>query len=169
MASMNHELPRSVRRVQQALAAAGVEAQVVELPESTRTAVDAAAAIGCRVEQIAKSLIFRCTGSGLPVLVIASGTNRVDERLVAAHLGEPIAKADADFVRGATGFAIGGIPPLGHAAPLRTLIDADLLKLDTIWAAAGTPNAVFSLDAGQLTRATGGEVVPVCRPQARPT
>ena len=163
---MNEELPRSVRRVQRALAAAGVAAPVVDLPESTRTAVDAAAAIGCRVEQIAKSLIFRCTSSGLPVLVIASGTNRVDERLVAAHLGEPIAKADADFVRAATGFAIGGIPPLGHVAPLRTLIDEDLLKLDTIWAAAGTPNAVFSLDPRQLAQATGGDVVPVSRPRA---
>ena len=166
---MSEALPKSVRRVQQALAAAGITTQVVELPQSTRTATDAAAAIGCRVEQIAKSLIFRCTGSDLPVLVIASGINRVDERLVSSHLNADIAKADADFVRTATGFAIGGVPPLGHISPLRTLIDEDLLKLDTIWTAAGTPHAVFPLDPQQLIRTTGGDVVPVSRPGAQRT
>jgi prolyl-tRNA editing enzyme YbaK/EbsC (Cys-tRNA(Pro) deacylase) len=166
---MSEELPKSARRVQQALAAAGITARIVELPQSTRTAADAAAAIGCGVEQIAKSLVFRCAGSDLPVLVIASGINRVDERLVSSHLDADIAKADADFVRAATGFAIGGVPPLGHVAPLRTLIDEDLLKLDTIWAAAGTPHAVFSLAPQQLIRVTGGHVVPVAKPQAQAT
>lgn len=161
---MSEELSRSVRRVQQALADAGITTRVVELPQSTRTAPEAAAAIGCGVEQIAKSLIFRCTGSDLPVLVIASGTNRVNERLVSSHLNSEIAKADAEFVRNATGFAIGGVPPLGHIAPVRTLIDQDLLKLDTIWAAAGTPHAVFSIEPQQLVRATGGEVVAVAKP-----
>jgi prolyl-tRNA editing enzyme YbaK/EbsC (Cys-tRNA(Pro) deacylase) len=164
---MSQELPRSARRVQQALAAAGISTQIVELPESTRTAVDAAAAIGCRAEQIAKSLVFRCTGSDHPVLVIASGTNRVDERLVSSYLNADIAKADADFVRVATGFAIGGVPPLGHISPLRTLVDEDLLKLDIIWAAAGTPHAVFSVDPQQLIQVIRGDVVPVSKPQAQ--
>src|SRR5215207_6873663 len=147
---MGEELSESARRVQRALAAVGIAAEVVELPQSTRTASDAAAAIGCRVEQIAKSLVFRRADSGRPVLVIASGANRVDERLVASHLNTEIAKADADFVRATTGFAIGGVPPLGHDLPLQTLIDQDLLQLDTIWAAAGTPHAVFSLNPNQL-------------------
>jgi prolyl-tRNA editing enzyme YbaK/EbsC (Cys-tRNA(Pro) deacylase) len=164
---MVEDLPASARRVQQALAAAGIAARVVELPQSTRTASDAAAAIGCAVAQIAKSLVFRRVGSGLPVLVIASGTNRVDERLVASHLDAEIAKADADFVRSTTGFAIGGVPPLGHDAPIETVIDQDLLGLGTIWAAAGTPRAVFSLDPHELVRATGARVIAVSAPSKR--
>lgn len=158
---MLEELPESARRVQRALAAAGISAPVVELPESTRTAVEAAAAIGCRVEQIAKSLIFRRADSGDAVLVITCGANRVDERLVSSHLGVEITKADASFVRSATGFAIGGVPPLGFEAPLETLIDEDLLRLDTLWAAAGTPHAVVPITPRQLVGATGGRVVTV--------
>ena len=158
---MGEDLSESARRVQRALAAVGIAAEVVELPQSTRTASDAAAAIGCRVEQIAKSVFFRRADSGQPVLVIASGPNRVDERLVSSHLNAEITKADADFVRAATGFAIGGIPPLGHDVPVQTLIDEDLLRLDTIWAAAGTPHAVFSINPNQLVQATGGQVVSV--------
>lgn len=161
---MSEDLSESARRVQRALATAGIAADVVELPQSTRTASDAAATIGCRVEQIAKSLVFRRKDTDQPVLVIASGPNRVDERLVSAHLSAEIAKADADFVRATTGFAIGGIPPLGHDVPIQTLIDEDLLRLDTIWAAAGTPHAVFSVKPGQLVQATGGQVVPVKAP-----
>ena len=161
---MKEALSESARRVQRALAAAGVAAQVVELPHSARTAGEAAAAIGCQVEQIAKSLVFRRVDSGLPVLVIASGANRVDERLVAAHLNTEITKADAAYVRSATGFAIGGVPPLGHDRPIQTLIDQDLLRLDTIWAAAGTPHAVFSLTPHQLVQATGGLVIPIWTP-----
>src|SRR5918996_1834916 len=127
---MAEELPDSARRVQQALRAAGISAQVFHLPQSTRTAVEAAAAIGCRVAQIAKSLVFRRTDTNRPVLIIASGPNRVDERLVASSLGTGLAKADADFVRSTTGFAIGGIPPLGHDAPIETLIDQDLLRFE---------------------------------------
>lgn len=160
---MAEELSSSARRFQATLTAAGLTAGVVELPQSTRTAQEAAAAIGCRVEQIAKSLVFRRLDTGQPILVIASGTNRVDERLVSHHLQAGIAKADADFVRSATGFAIGGVPPLGHATPLQTLIDEDLLKLDRIWAAAGTPNAVFSLTPRQLLQVTGGQVLPVAQ------
>ena len=151
-------LSRAASRVQSALDAAGVTARVVELPDSTRTAVEAASAIGCSVAEIAKSLVFRGKESGEAVLVIASGTNRVDEKKVAALLGEPIAKADADFVRERTGYAIGGIPPIGHLTPLRTLIDEELLTFATLWAAAGTPHAVFELTPQDLVRMTGGRV-----------
>ena len=158
---MTAPLPESARRVEEALGAAGLSAHIIELPRSARTAVEAAAAIGCGVEQIAKSIVFRRTDSGRAVLVIASGPNRVDERRVSAHLGTDIVKADAEFVRSATGFAIGGVPPLGHAAPIETLIDQDLLRFDAIWTAAGTPDAVFSIDPRDLVRATGGHVLPI--------
>lgn len=158
---MNAELPKSARRVQQALAAAGISTRILELPDSTRTAGDAAAAIGCRVGQIAKSLVFRCKDSQQPILVIASGANRVDEGLLSSHLNAEIGKANADFVRAATGFAIGGVPPLGHNSPLRTLIDEDLLAFDLVWAAAGTPNAVFCIHPAALVTATRGEVAPI--------
>jgi len=148
------DLSRAAARVQSALDAAGIEARAVELPQSTRTAAEAAQAVGCEVGQIAKSLVFRDAG-GEAVLVIASGTNRVNEK----RLG--LERASADFVRQKTGYAIGGIPPVGHAAPLRTFIDEDLLRFDRIWAAAGTPNAVFELLAADLPRITGGNVIPV--------
>jgi prolyl-tRNA editing enzyme YbaK/EbsC (Cys-tRNA(Pro) deacylase) len=165
---MADELPDSARRVQQALVAAGITARVVQLPRSARTAPDAAAAIGCRVEQIAKSLVFRRADSDRAVLVIASGLNRVDERLAASYLSAGIAKADAAFVRSRTGFAIGGVPPLGHDTPLETLVDQDLLQFDTVWAAAGTPHAVFAIDPHQLVRATGGHVLAVAASQQAP-
>lgn len=152
---------RATERVQSALDAAGIEARVVELSVSARTAAEAAATIGCSVAQIAKSLVFRGAESGEAILVIASGTNRVNEKKMAEHAGEPLAKADADFVRERTGYAIGGIPPVGHASPLRTFIDRDLLKFDRIWAAAGTPHAVFELTPEQLTNLVTGPVVEV--------
>ena len=155
------ELSPSAQKVQQALNAFGLPLYVLELPASTRSAVEAAQAVGCRVEQIAKSLIFRSSLSGRPVLVIASGPNRVNEKKIGELLGEPIGKADADFVRQRTGFAIGGVPPVGHAEPLETFIDEDLLKLDEIWAAAGTPNAVFRLTPLDLVKITSGRVVAV--------
>jgi len=158
---MSSDLSRSAARVQAALDAAGVEARVAELPASTRTAVDAARAVGCEVAQIAKSLIFRGRESGAPILVIASGTNRVDEKLIAAVVHEPIEKASADFVRERTGYAIGGVPPAGHTEPIRTFIDADLLQFERIWAAAGTPNAVFELLPADLAKLTNGSIVKV--------
>lgn len=161
MTSQNPPLSNSAQRVQAALAAHGLGLTVVELPQSTRTAAEAAAAVGCTVGQIAKSLIFRAAESGRPVLVIASGSNRVDERAVAAQLGEPLAKADADFVRARTGFVIGGVPPIGHVEPPVTFIDQDLLAYDLIWAAAGTPNAVFQLKPADLAALTGGTVAAV--------
>lgn len=154
-------LSPSARRVQDALAGLGFAYDVVELPASTRTAVEAARAVGCTVGQIAKSLVFRGADSDRPVVVIASGTNRVDERRLAEYAGEPIAKADADFVRQRTGFAIGGVAPVGHATPAECFIDEDLLQYDEIWAAAGTPNAVFRLRPADLPAMTGGRVVAV--------
>ncbi len=151
-------LKDSAKRVQEALAAQGFAFEVREFPQGTRTAAEAAAAIGCAVAQIAKSLVFRARESGRPVLVVASGANRVDEKAVAALIGEKIGRADADFVRAATGFAIGGVPPLGHDTSPVTLIDRDLLALDEIWAAAGTPNAVFRLTPDDLVAMTGGQV-----------
>ena len=142
-------------------AALGDRFEVLEFDASTRTAADAAAAIGCEVAEIAKSLIFHGQTSGRAVMIIASGVDRVDEKKAAAAVGEPIARADAEFVREATGFAIGGVPPLGHAAPLATLMDEDLMQYATIWAAAGTPNAVFRLTPGQLVELTGGRVAGV--------
>ena len=135
--------------------------QVVELPASTRTALEAASAVGCQVGQIVKSLVFRRQDSEAPLLILASGANRVNEAGVQALLGEAVGKADADFVRLHTGFAIGGVPPLGHPQALVTLIDADLLQYAEIWAAAGTPNAVFRLTPDDLVRITGGRVIQV--------
>lgn len=133
----------------------GPDFQVVEFEESTRTSAEAAAAIGCDVAQIAKSLIFRAKESGRSVLVVACGSNRVDEKAVARLLGEKIERADADFVRRATGFAIGGVPPIGHAEQPVIFLDADLQAYETIWAAAGTPNAVFRLTPARLAALTG--------------
>ena len=135
--------------------------EVLEFDAGTRTAADAAAAIGCTVAEIAKSLVFRAKQSGRSVLVVASGDNRVDEKKVAVLLGEKISRADADFVREMTGLAIGGVPPVGHATAPLTLIDEDLMKFPTIWAAAGTPNAVFQLKPTALAELTGGQVADV--------
>jgi Cys-tRNA(Pro) deacylase len=143
-------------------AALGDSFQVVEFEASTRTSEDAAAAIGCSVAEIAKSLVFK-TAAGRPVLVIASGANRVDEKKVRALLGEKIERADADFVREATGYVIGGVPPLAHATEPVVLIDRDLEAFEAIWAAAGTPNAVFRLTPADLVRLTGGQVADLAR------
>jgi len=151
-------LKPSAQRVQAALSARGLDLQVVELEVTARSAAEAAAAVGCQVGQIAKSLVFRAGSSGRAVLVIASGANRVDLKRVEALVGEALEKPDADFVRAETGFAIGGIPPVGHDHPLLTVIDEDLLRFDRIWAAAGHPNAVFALTPAQLVELTSGRV-----------
>ncbi len=155
------ELKGSLRRVHDALAAKGFEVSVTTFPERTRTSAEAAAAIGCTVAQIAKSLVFRAAESDRPVLVIASGDNRVDTGKVAALLGEKISRADADFVRARTGFAIGGVAPVAHKEPPLVLIDRDLLAHDRIWAAAGAPNAVFPLAPQDLESLTGGQVAEI--------
>jgi len=142
-------------RIQQLLLDAGIDTRVVEFEQPTRTSAEAAAAIGCSVAEIAKSVVFRGKSSGLAVIVVASGDNRVSEDKAAALAGEKLGRADADFVREATGFAIGGVSPLGHAKPVRLFLDADLRCFETIWAAAGTPFSVFPLTPAQLERLTG--------------
>jgi Cys-tRNA(Pro) deacylase len=154
-------LSHNAKKVQEALDDFQIQLEVVELPESTRSAVEAANAIGCRVEQIAKSLIFKTKETNRPILVIASGVNRVNEKKLGEIVGESVSKADAAFVRAETGFVIGGIPPVGHSRPLAAYIDETLLKFDEIWAAAGTPNAVFRLTPEDLLRITSGEVISV--------
>ncbi len=142
-------------------AALGADFEVLEFDASTRTAADAAAAIGCTVPQIAKSLVFIATESGRPVLVIASGSVHVDEAKVSTLLGERIERADAGFVRENTGFAIGGVPPIGHRVQPLVFVDKTLLGYETIWAAAGTPSAVFRLRSEELVRLTAGTVADV--------
>ncbi|HJQ57946.1 MAG TPA: YbaK/EbsC family protein [Vineibacter sp.] len=156
-------LTASAQKVEDWLAGRGMAGRVIEMPDTTRTSAEAAAAIGCAVANIAKSLVFRGRDSGQAVLVIASGANRVDENKIAALLGERIARPDAAFVRDATGYIIGGVPPVAHAAPISTLIDTDLLARDPIWAAAGTPFAVFRLSADELVSLSGGRVADVKR------
>jgi prolyl-tRNA editing enzyme YbaK/EbsC (Cys-tRNA(Pro) deacylase) len=158
---MMTELSPSARKVQQALEQAGFSLTVVELPGSTRTAVEAAQAVGCQVGQIVKSLVFKSKHTERPILVIASGANRVNESRIESLIGEPLGKADAEFVRLQTGYAIGGVPPVGHSQPLETYIDQDLLRYSRVWAAAGTPHAVFELDPADLPALTGGLVVSI--------
>ena len=150
----------NAERVQAALAAQGISTQVVELADSTRTAAEAAAAIGTTVAQIAKSLVFLAGDDA--ILVIASGVNRVDTAKLAAQLGvarSAIKRPDADTVKRLTGFPIGGVAPIAHATPLRTLLDRDLMQYDDIWAAAGTPHAVFRTTPQELERITGAETI----------
>lgn len=151
-------LSPSAQKVQDVLLALGFTNQVVEHEQTTRTSAEAAAAVGCAIGQIAKSLIFKGRQSGKAILVIASGANRVDEKKLADRVGEKIEKPAADFVRSQTGFVIGGIPPVGNANPLPTFIDESLLQYESIWAAAGTPNAVFRLTPRELVKMTDGQV-----------
>jgi Cys-tRNA(Pro) deacylase len=156
---MSKELGSSVKKVQQTLKSLGFSDEIVVFPDSTRTAIEAAQAVGCSVGQIVKSLVFKGTQSHMPVLALVSGANRVNEKRLSSLVGEEIEKADADFVRQHTGFAVGGVPPVGHIERLATFIDRDLLQYDEIWAAAGSPHAVFRLTPGDLQRMASGEVV----------
>lgn len=162
---MSHEtktLSKSAQSVQLALAQKGLPFTVIELSSSTRTAQDAAQSIGCSVAQIMKSLLFRTALTNQPVLVLASGSNRVNEQNIEHYVEEKIVKADADFTREITGFAIGGIPPIGHKqAIVHTFIDEDLFRYETLWAAAGTPNAVFCLNSRDIKRLIDGKVIAV--------
>ena len=150
-------MKEAARRVAEALRVAGVEAEIVEFSESTRTAAEAAAAVGTSVGQIVKSLVF--VAAGQPVLALVSGANRVDVSKLAVVAGGPIKRADAELVRSATGYAIGGVPPIGHATTLAVYLDRDLLQYEVVWAAAGTPNAVFRIAPTTLQRITGAAVV----------
>jgi len=154
-------LTASAQRVQDALRALGLSSEVVESEQPTRTAADAAKLVGCQVGQIAKSLVFRTAQTERAVLVITSGANTVNEFRVGMHVKEALGKAPAAFVRQMTGFAIGGIPPIAHATPIETFIDQDLLKYPEIWAAAGTPNALFRVAPADLVKMTGGRVIRV--------
>ncbi|MDR7521160.1 MAG: YbaK/EbsC family protein [Armatimonadota bacterium] len=157
-------MPSATDRVRQALEAAGVSVEILEFPQGTRTAQDAARAIGTTLGQIVKSLVF--IADGRPVLVLASGKNQVDPTKLARALGAVhVQRADADYVREATGFAIGGVPPVGHATPMETLIDEDLLQYEVVYAAAGTPTAIFAVAPEDLVRATGGQSADLARPQ----
>jgi len=158
---VNQSLKESAQRVQNKLLELGHPNKVVELPDSARTAQEAADAIGCEIAQIAKSIIFRMQQSDQPLLVVASGMNRVNEKRVAEVVQDKLGKADADYVRERTGFVIGGVAPLGHAEPIRTLIDEDLFQYDTLWAAAGHPKAVFELTPRELVAMTQGQVISI--------
>lgn len=158
---MSQKLSSSAQKVQDILRERGFSCHVVELPDSTRTAKEAAQAVGCKVGQIVKSLIFRGKYTGRPLLVVASGPNRVNEKRLSELVGEPIEKASADFVRQRTGFVVGGVPPLGHAEQLETFLDEDLLQYEELWAAAGTPHAVFQLTPNDLKMMTDGKVVSI--------
>ncbi|MDA8228868.1 MAG: YbaK/EbsC family protein [Desulfitobacterium hafniense] len=156
---MIKSLSKSAEKVQSVLNQYGLELTVIEFSESTRTSQEAADAIGCELGQIAKSLIFKGKETQKPVCVIASGVNRVNEKKIREYVGEKIEKADAAFVLEHTGFAIGGVPPIGHITEVKTILDEDLFKYLEIWAAAGTPHAVFKLTPDALLRITRGEVV----------
>lgn len=160
---MDEQLSQNAQRIQDALNESGLQLEVVELPDSTRTALEAAQAISCRVEQIVKSLIFRAKRTKVPVLVLTSGANRVDERKIEALIGEPLGRAEAEFVKQISGFSIGGVPPIGHRQEIETYIDEDLMKHEYVWAAAGTPHAVFQISSINLVNLTGGKVVDVKR------
>jgi prolyl-tRNA editing enzyme YbaK/EbsC (Cys-tRNA(Pro) deacylase) len=158
---MRDGLKPSAQKVQQALRARGLACEVVQMDETTRSAEDAARAVGCQVGQIVKSLVFEGRRSHQPILVVASGVNRVNEATLERHVAEPVKMARADYVRETTGFAIGGVPPIGHRSRLNTFIDEDLLQYAEIWAAAGTPHAVFRLTPDQLKMITNGKVVAI--------
>lgn len=154
-------LSPSAQKVQDVLVERGFNCSVIEYAESTHTAQEAAERACCTLGQITKSLIFKGKTTNKPILVLTSGANRVDEKHIGEYAREPIGRADADFVRAVTGFAIGGVPPLGHTQKMETYLDEDLMRYETIWAAAGTPNAIFELTPSDLQKMTDGEVVRV--------
>lgn len=155
------ELHARARQFQEILKSKGYSNQVIQMPESTHTAIAAANALKCDVAQIVKSLIFRGKCTGNPILVLASGRNRVDVKKLKALIGEKPSKADADFVRMHTGFAIGGVPPMGHTSQMLTFLDEDLLQYDELWAAAGTPFSLFKLTPDELQTMTHGTIATI--------
>ena len=155
------QLSPSAQKIQDLLNSLGYNCTVIEHAESTRTAQEAADRAGCELGQIVKSLIFRGKTSGKPILVLTSGANRVDEKRISEYAGESISRANADFVRTVTGFAIGGVPPIGHNKKMETYLDQDFLQYKVIWAAAGTPNSIFELNTEDLQKMTNGKIVQV--------
>ena len=158
---MPESLSSSARKVQDCLRDFGLPLSVVELPDSTRTADEAAAALECQVSQIVKSLVFKAKRSKRPILVLVSGANRVSEPILESLIQEPLGMADASFVKEVSGFSIGGVPPVGHLKKMITFIDVDLLSHEFVWAAAGNPHAVFKIPPSELVRITGGEVIQI--------
>jgi len=158
---MSTTLSPSAQKIQNLLHSLGYDYTVIEHADSTRTAQEAADRAGCELGQIVKSMIFMGQQTGKPILVLTSGANRVDEERISEYAGESIGRAQADFVRSVTGFAIGGVPPIGHVQKMETYIDEDFLPYETVWAAAGTPNAIFELQTDALQKMTGGKVVQV--------
>ena len=154
-------LSSTAQKFQDLLHSLGYNYIVIEHTESTRTAQEAADRAGCELGQIVKSLIFKGKESGKPILVLTSGANRVDEKRISQYAGERISRADADFVRAVTGFAIGGVPLIGHTQRMETYVDEDFLQYPTVWAAAGTPNAIFELKTEDLQKMTEGKVARV--------
>ena len=151
----------SAQKIQTLLNSLGYNYTVIEHAESTRTTHEAADRAGCELGQIVKSLIFRGKTSGKPILVLTSGANRVDEKRISEYAGESISRADADFVRTVTGYAIGGVPPIGHNEKMETYLDEDFLQYKMVWAAAGTPNAIFELTMDDLQKMTEGKITQV--------
>jgi len=156
MAEEPKVLPASAQRVQDTLTAARLDARVIELAIAARTSAQAAEALGIEVGQIAKSLVFRASQSGRPVLVVAAGDRRVDEKRIAALLGEPIERATPEFVRENSGFAIGGVAPVAHPRAMQTFVDTSLRRFSVVWAAGGTPHCVFPIEPEALVRLSGG-------------
>lgn len=154
------QLSKNAQKVQDYLNAFGLRLEVLDLVESTRTAQEAALAANCEVGQIVKSLVFRCGEEVL--LFLVSGRNQLDIPKVSQLIGKTISKADADYVKERTGFSIGGVPPVGHTTPIETYIDQDLLGFAEVWAAAGTPHAIFKIKSNDLPRLTCGRVIEVC-------
>lgn len=157
----DNELSPSAKKVSDHLAKLDIQCKVIELSHSTRTAPEAALAVNCEIGQIVKSLVFIGNISGQPILILASGSNRVNETMIAEIQGEEIQRATPEFVREKTGFAIGGVPPVGFPSDITTLVDQDLLQYDLVWAAAGTPHALFSIPPDDLVRAAKGRVVKI--------
>ena len=158
---MPSTLNKHSKKVQDTLKEFNVQTKVLELPSSSRTAKEAAESVGCKIDQIVKSLILIKKQSNLPVLVLASGSNRVNEKVIEEFVGEPIEMAKASFVRQETGYSIGGVPPIGYHSPINTFIDEDLLEFPFVWAAAGTPHSVFQISPDDLVRITNGEVIKI--------
>jgi len=154
-------LSSSAQRIQEELIKLGYDYTVIEAEESTRTAEEAAERVGCDVGQIVKSLIFQGKNSGKAILILTSGANQVDIKRIKNYANEKIGRADPEFVRECTGFAIGGVPPLGHNRSIDTYVDEDLLRYEEIWAAGGTPKAVFKMQASELPKMTGGKIISV--------
>lgn len=155
------ELSISAQRVQFALSEQGIDCEILELAKTTATAEQAAEAVGCQVSQIVKSLVFRGKKSGLPFLLLVSGSNRVNTKKVSAVVAETVKMAPPEYVHQKTGYSVGGVPPMGHLEDIKTFVDEDLLQFDALWAAAGTSHALFKLSSADLVRITNGQVIPI--------